>query len=362
MTAPKTKKPIAKKPIAERPVVKKPAPAGAAPTHAALAAPKLLGDAEVRPGFAVTEDDDRLFALGYPHLILLAPGHPDERKLEASALACFGVCPYREVWPAALAAPLVRMMPRWREVWGPGAKGKPQFSAKGIEMLSTSKPLEASEAHESFDLLLRAQWMTGPFVVRTIFLAESLLGSEATAAFVGALEGLPAAAFKVHNVNLYIAVERLSVMLLRAPPATAKALRDRLEGLFERLSPRSPAVRKDDDTRAIRALDVVLHGEDGVKRAFPTGVGPGSLAFTTLPPEAVLEQMRRAGGPLTSPPDARRIFLGGVEALDIEKGWLNAYAKETPTNLDILIETYGRIRDDRAARLVAAATKRKSKR
>jgi hypothetical protein len=76
----------------------------------------------------------------------------------------------------------------------------------------------------------------------------------------------------------------------------------------------------------------------------------------------VLEQMRKAGGPGTSAPDARRIFLGGVEALDIEKGWLNAYAKDTQTNLDILIETYGRIRDDRAARLVAAAAKRKSKR
>lgn len=356
MAAPKTRKPVANQAVA-----KKPAPTGA-PSHAALAAPKLAGDADVRPGFATTEDDDRLFALGYPHLILLAPGHPDERKLEASALACFGVCPYREIWPAALAGPLVRMMPRWREVWGPGARGKPGFSPKGTEMLSTSKPLEASEARESFDLLLRSRGMTRPFVVRTIFLAESLLGSEATAAFVGALEGLPAEAFVVHDVNLYIAVERLSLMLLRAPAATAEALRDRLEGLFERLSPRSRPVRKDDETRAIRALDVVLHGAAGVKRAFPTGVGPGSLAFTTLPQGTVLAEMRKAGGPGTSGPDARRIFLGGVEALDIEKGWLNAYAEETTTNLDILIETYGRIRDDRAARLVAAATKRKSKR
>ncbi len=361
-TQPVAKKPVAKKPVAKQPVAKTPAPTGAAPTHAALAAPKLAGDAHMRPGFAITEDDDRLFALGYPHLILLAPGHPDERELEASALACFGVCPYREVWPAALAAPMVRMMPRWREVWGPGPKGKPQFSGKGIEILRMSKPLEAGEARESFDLVLGARGMTTPFILRTLFLAESLLGADATAAFLGALEALPTEAFHRHNVNLYIAVERLSVMLLRAPPATANLLRERVQALFGRVAPSGLATRTEEETRPVRALDMVLNGEAGVNRTFPKGVGVGSLAFTPLPSEAVLEQMRKAKGPSTADPDARRVFLAGAEALDIEMGWLDDYAKESKTNLDIIIETYGKIRDERAGRLVEAAARKKSKR
>ena len=202
-------KPVANKPVANKPVANKPVATLGTLTHAALEAPTLAGDAHVRPGFARSPEDDRLFALGYPHLIVLASGHPDERKLEASALACFGICPYREIWPASLAAPMVRMMPRWREVWRPAVKGKPQLSPEGKAILSTSKPLDVSEVREAFDLLLRAQWMMGPFVLRTMFLAESVLGSEATAAFVGALEGLPAEAFKVHDVNLYLAVPML---------------------------------------------------------------------------------------------------------------------------------------------------------
>jgi hypothetical protein len=195
--------------------------------------------------------------------------------------------------------------------------------------------------------------------LRTILLAESLLGADATTAFVEVLEALPATAFEGHNVNLYVAVERLSVLLLRAPLAAANALRERLEALFQRLAPSGLTPRSEEETRAVRALDVVLHGEDGAKRTFPTGVGLGSLAFTTLPQKVVLEQLRRAKGPLTSPPDARRIFLAGVEALDIEMGWLDAYAKEEPTNLDIIIETYGKIRDTGASKLVAAAIKKK---
>lgn len=349
-------KPAAKSPARQAPKAEaKPASRGASrpPPHACLDRGALVGDARVRRGFAFHEDDDRLFALGYPHIALLVSPHPDEKQLARTVPQAFGVCPYHVEWPRALATPFLRIYPRYGEAFKPGTR---DLSPAGRAIIREASPLTEDELGPVLELLLTEKGVFAPFVRSTLLLSEALLAERATAQLVKVLAGLPASRFSRHDVNLYVAIELLAVMLLRAPAGPRDDMVLALEKLFTKLP--APAGGRSADILPRRALDALLHGEPGAKRAFPNGRGLGSLAFLDISPATALAAMKSeaAAGRVPPDPDARRVFLAGPDALDIESKWLKTYLEQSSFARERILETYGRVNDPRTVEIVLELT------
>ncbi len=355
---PKKKSP---KPVAK--VAKKGAPAeasGGAPrgSHAALLQGTLAGDADARAGFSFSPAWDRWFALGYPHVAMLVPDVIDDAKLDDVAVSVFNKNPYLVEWPEALARPIVRLLARPAESFEPGTYDLSAFAKKTLRDASDLGPAEAK------DLLGRifgASWIIDRPAKTTMFLLEALIGEGAASALVEVLAALPAERLTNHSVELSNAIARLGLMLRRTTASTRASLLEELERLFQKLSPKPPAAATDDRSLPVHALDYVLHGLEGARRAFPRGIGIGQLPFLDVPREVALQAVRDTEkvGPLATPPDVRRIFLAGAEALDVEAKWVAGYTKVVTTAPQIMLETYGLVNDRRTVGLVLELAKKK---
>lgn len=325
--------------------------------HAALRDTPIVADALVRKGFSFDPSWDRLFAAGYPHLALLTDEVVEDGKLDAVAIAVFNKAPYSIEWPSGLARPIARLLSRYSEAFVPGTADLSDFAK------STLRDSSAIGEQEALDLLLRqlsAGWIVDRSLKTTMFLLEASLGERATAAMVEAICRQPPDRFAEHGVELSNAIARLGLMLLRTSSTLRDDLVRRLEQLFGKVCPK-PFAATDDRSLPLHALDYVLHGVEGARRAFPRGIGIGQLPFLDVPQALALEAVRAAAsvGPLASPPDVRRVFLAGAEALEVEAQWVAAYTKVVTKAPEIMLETYGQVNDARTVSLVLDLGKRK---
>lgn len=109
----------------------------------------VVGDGRVRRGFTLDEDDDRLFALGYPHIALLVPPHADEKRLAQAVPQAFGVCPYHVEWPRAFVTPPPDLSALW-EAFKPGTR---DLLSVGSAILRDTSPLTEDELGPILQLL-----------------------------------------------------------------------------------------------------------------------------------------------------------------------------------------------------------------
>lgn len=327
-------------------------------THRALTEATLAGDAQGRAGFGFTPEWDGLFAVGYPHLVLLVPDAIPDARLDAACVDVLNKNPYDIEWPEVLARPLARVLARWAEAFKPGTH---ELSDAARATLRDPRDVTEAEARELLDATFSAAWTHFRYVKSELILLEALLGERATAAFVDVLTALPKGRFTKHDVVLAGACWLLGLMLLRSTPATRDALVAKLVAHFGKLAPDGLEPLATDESQAVYALDAVLHGVEGARRGSPRGLGVSQLPFLTVPRADALEAIRAAAktGPLATPPDVRRVFLARAEALDVEATWVAGYTKVTSRAPELMLETYGQVNDARTVALVLALTRKK---
>ena len=327
-------------------------------THYALSHGGLVGDAHVRRGFSFDDHWDRLFGLGYPHLALLTSDTIDDAQLDHVAVSVFNKNPYGIEWPTMLARPIARLLPRAREVFQPGTHNPSELAKR---TLRDTSDLGEDEAHDLIRLLFTGSWTFDRYIRTSLFLLEALLGERATIALVEVLTSLPTQRFREHNVELSMTIARLGLMLLRTSPPVHAHLAARLEAFSAGLGPSESRSAGDDRVLPLFALDFVLHGHAGALRAFPEGIGLGMLSYLDVPRPVALGCIRAAAreGPLATPPDVRRVFLAGPEALDVESGWIRDYTQVVASAPQIMLETYGLVNDPRTVSLVLELSRKR---
>lgn len=111
------------------------------------------GLASIKPGFAITPEYDRLFALGFPHLRLLVSGCMDDRAPQLHARkAAHQYDPfYRVAWPEKVAHRYVRALGTRTLDLGRGAR----LSRHAVEAVATSAPLEVRSARALVGRVMR---------------------------------------------------------------------------------------------------------------------------------------------------------------------------------------------------------------
>jgi hypothetical protein len=224
-------------------------PPGPAGTNAALATP-IVGDAAVQPGFSFTPELDRLFAAGYPHIVLLHPTPVPDELFGAAFVDVVGKAPYAVEWPANLARPLVRLLP----VRGVGAlvPGTTTLTERGHEIFADTSDVSDDE----LEALLRAalgRFFYPSALREALLLQEAVVGERAVLVFARALDGLTRE--QLHRKpELAELLASVPTMLLR----TSRAVHDETIGLLRALfarhadSPHQPVFT---EARAIDVLD-----------------------------------------------------------------------------------------------------------
>ncbi len=292
----------------------------------------------VKRGFGRTPDDDRLFALGYPHLVMLS----DEPFAQASL--------------------------KGEKLWHhfPGTAGTfPRGLAIRIARAKTNSVddvLAASEAPLTGAALKKTVEGACAFAADRLLFLEAVTSSEIVADLaVAYIAKLSTAAWKKHPFETEggDSLRVLHYILLRCPTAKAKALRAKLEVVFGKIK----KTMADGYWRPLRGLDLCLHGAAGVKRS---GYRPddvelslGDVSFAGDDPKFVAAEVKRELPTLVpndSPVfDARLAFLGGPA---VTKALCGALGRFNSQHHRAMVEQLGRIAGkDVVAFMKAAAAK-----
>lgn len=325
-----------------------PAPDGPVGTNAALAG-GIVGDAALQPGFSFTPELDRLFAAGYPHIILLHPTQVPEEKFGAALVEVIGKNPYSIEWPANLARPLVRLLP----VRGVGAlePGTTTLTDRGRTIFADQSDVGDDEAEELLRTALSKFFYPG-MLRETLLLLDAVVGGRAVLVFARAMQGLTREQLQ-GRPELAALLKCIPTMLLRASPTVHDEALGLFRALFEKHADR-PHRPVPTEHRAIDVLDVVVNGDEGRRRRFPAGVDHGALGVFSAPvAEARAAYAALAStGPDTWGPDVRRVFLAGKDMLDFENDWVNRYARSVTEAPELMLETFGLVNDPRTAELM----------
>lgn len=229
-----------------------PAMAGLAERLAGVAIPPdAWALTRVERGVGVTPHIDNLLALGFPCMISVV----DEPLPSTDAKKALRTFDISRVVPRAMVARLYAYK---------RAEGDPATAANAGEVFASEPaPIELAAV---VDRELRARdWSR-------VWLLEAMFGSTAVAeAFVDAYERLPDEKWFVPPLGAWgnIAIKGLGSVIDRTPAATRERLRARLDALFARLDAR------DGHSRALRGLDVILHGRAG----YEAGENSGSVSL-----------------------------------------------------------------------------------
>ncbi|MCW5807051.1 MAG: hypothetical protein KIT31_32140 [Deltaproteobacteria bacterium] len=286
------------------------------------------GLAALRPGFGRTAEDDRLFALGWPHLVYLVPGDATAKQL-ASPKVFSAAHPWRSGEVPAGAAP---RMVRFAAAFGDGT------AAEKAAIRSTG-PIDDAEG---FALARGALgWQFGDVMV---YLLEALRGSPwVLAQLVAALEQL-APTWSDHSGWLEPlgaqAITALRYVLLRVSAADAAAARKRLAAVAK--SARAGEL----DRAHLRLVELLSPAKADKEVANLTFVEPRDLRARVL---AELRAFERGDAPV---PDARWVFLAGDAVLDALLARVRDFDREQRA---VLARHFARIAHPRAAELVRAA-------
>jgi len=316
-----------------------------------LGADPVVGDAQLRPGFSFTPELDRLFAVGFPHLALLTTEEVADEELGATAFGVFAKGRFDVEWPEKLARPLARLLPvQGGKAFVPGTE---VLSDEGRAIFADQSDITEAEAQHLVGSML-GTYIPYRYLEKTAYLLEALMGSRATAIVANAIASLPQEKLVANEPEICKLVDRLPLMLLRAPVATRDDVLAMLERAFKTHAA-SPHVAKPSHLRPIDSLDVLLHGEEGRRRRFPNGVNVGYLPFVPVTLEEGLAAHRAVQKPPSTwslAPDVRRVFVSGVESLDFENEWIAAYTKVDSRSPQIMLETYGLVNDVRTVDLM----------
>jgi hypothetical protein len=276
------------------------------------------GLAFVQPGFCHSSDYDALFALGWPHLRFVVDGHCEDADPPGTALRILQQPdpPTRFAWPRRVAQGLVRAwgLPAVFEL-APGVRDVRQ---EPQEVVWREDPISPDEARVLIACRVAqdAAGVSERAIETFVLLAEALLGAEEVgAAILEALEALPADTLLTTWTLPPILTWHLGFLMLRVPAATATGWRARLERLRRVVYDANPALERAGFRGAAsshaRSIHLVLGGGKAAEGS--TDRSLRWYAHTTDDP--VLVRMRVAVNRLSYEPDARLVFLGGLDVL-----------------------------------------------
>lgn len=287
--------------------------------------PKAWGLRYVRPGFCFTPEQDALFALGWPHLRVLADNHRDDADPVSAArrfLMEYDAAP-RLVWSKPVARGVVRVLgqPSIFEL----APGEQSLRQEAEEALWNPEKLGEGELRDLLDVRLNADvpGVSDRTIATFVLLAEALTSTEIVVRLATELLEAMEPEVLLAEWTLPMTVTwQLGYLLLRLPEDKAPLYRARLEKVLAKAVASRPELglrgfRGKGPSHA-RALHIVLNGGPAAEEA--TDHAP--RWYTHVVDEAVLVRMRVAVNRLSYQPDARLIFLGGMDvAQRFAKDW-----------------------------------------
>ena len=302
----------------------------------------------MRPGFAVTPNFDRAFALGFPYLRCAVPSELSGEEAAARAATLSW-----NDW--ALPEEVLRREARliltqdFRFTPKPGVL---KIGAKGKKALGNGRPLTAAEAKQGLG------WLFGKGSPRDTahlaslgFLLEAELGADEVASLlVEALESAPDTRLKDGDAGRAALANRLGFLLLRCKKGTDKKLRTRLRAWLDdrqRLLPAkklAPRASFEPIHNVLRSVDLAINGDGALERsAFRPGgkLDPASTFFAQDQKLVATAVEKSPNGSLVAPTEARYAFLGGRPALAVLMRRIEKLPKKSAAGF---VSTFGFIR------------------
>ena len=255
-----------------------------------------FGLASLVQGFGRTEEDDRLFALGWPHLVYLVPGDASAKELadgpKFAAKCVFGTGEVK----VGVAPRMLRFLRALRA------------DSTDYSGIQEGGPLTDAEVDALVDFAASEQ-----FGAMVTYLLEALRSpSEILEKLLKVLEARDAAAWFKHPVDAFGggAIHGTHFLRLRVPQPESARAGDRLAALLAKLE----AVEGEKFGHAFKMLQRVVRGRPEQVRHLSDleFLGPGDaqrIRDEVLPKLATMKPADREW------PDARLIFLGGEPVL-----------------------------------------------
>ena len=281
----------------------------------------------IKPGFCRTPMEDRLFALGFPNIIL-----PTDDKLNAKKIVSMNDFNTQKnkfslgsSLPRGMSVASVNAVTQL-DVWRRGVNEPFPWDActdSGVldEGLLTEGNPDVNEAWGQPHHFARLM-QTGGGWLSNLYILEAVFGTRAVInVMLDWLETLPAGNFQTHDLGYYrIPFAEMHFLLLRLSTADRLAAISRLQSLFSDID---TANEKDWYEEAVKLLDVALNGRAGVERSGyrPDNVNLNANAMQYIPDdpdwvdEIVLSNLADQKPSDWPTPDARLVFLGSEKLL-----------------------------------------------
>jgi hypothetical protein len=284
------------------------------------------GLARVRPGFCTSPDYDALFALGWPHIRFVMDGHREDEDPPGHALRILAMAdpPLRFAWPRTVAQGVVRAwgLPSIFEL----APGFQEFRREAEEAVWKPGPITPAEASDLLSCRLNQDipGVSDRGIESFVLLLEALVGADVVGgAILDVLEALPVDTLLSEWSLPPHVTFHLGFLMLRVPQAQHDAWIVRMKALLESCFEARPSLRRHGFRGAgashARSLHLVLNGgaaaENSTDRALRW--------YVHVADDSVLVRMRVAVNRLSYEPDARLVFLGGMDVLE-------RYARDWP--------------------------------
>jgi hypothetical protein len=283
------------------------------------------GCAAVKPGFCFCAEYDRLFAIGWPHIRFLVDGHREDEDPPAAALRILAQAdpPSRFGWPRKVAQGLVRAwgLPSVVER-GPGVQ---DVRRDAVEACWNPDPVTPAEAAGFLACRIQRDLAAGSdrVVESFVLLLEALVGADVVgSAILDTLERLPTDTLLGEWSLPPLVTWQLGFLLLRVPLATATAWRIRMRRVLEAAFDTRPLLRRTGFRGAgsshARSLHLVLGGGAAVENSSDRSL----RWYAHVADDPTLVRMRVSVNRLAYQPDARLVWLGGLDVLErYRKDW-----------------------------------------
>lgn len=273
------------------------------------------GLASLKPGACFSPADDRLFALGWPHVRFVVRGLRAEADPAGAAARLVHAprLPFSWTWSRAVAERFVRVVGA-PSVFELGLLER-SLRPEALEGLWTEDPVTAVDAAAlvSNRMAGEAHGLAEGVLPTFVLLLEALVGTEAVAqAIVDVLEAMPPTTVAAHAAGPAQLSFQLGFLLLRVPVPVAASLRERLHEVLRAVWAELPATRRGfAGASHARSLDLVLHGAAAAERS--TDRSPRWYVHAT--DDAALVRRRVQVNRTGWQPDARIAWLAGPGVL-----------------------------------------------
>lgn len=280
----------------------------------------------LRPGFCSSPDHDALFALGWPHIRFVMDGHREDDDPRHHALRILALAdpPLRFGWSRTVAQGVVRGwgLPSLFEL-APGVQGLRREAEEAVWKSGPITPREAA-ALLCCRLGQDSPGVTHRGVETFVLLLEALVGADVVGgAVLDLLEQFSVDTLLTEWSLPPHVTFQMGFLMLRVPRVQQDAWTVRMKALLERCFEARPSLRRHGFRMAggshARSLHLVLNGglaaENSSDRALRW--------YVHVTDDPVLVRMRVAVNRLAYEPDARLVFLGGLDVL-------SRYARDWP--------------------------------